>query len=296
MLRLGYRAHNLGKLPLEKLALSLGQHRIGSIQLALAKALSDLPPDEVAFTPGYAREVRRALEARGVRIAVLGCYINPVHPDEESREKALRRFESHIGLAEDFGCGIVATETGSLNPDCSYNPGTASPKTFDTLCSSIERLLRAAERTGRVMVGVEAVASRHTIDTIDKMAALLRRLDSPRLGVVYDPVNLIPETGVGDQAAFFREALDAFGPRIIAVHLKDFRIVDGHKRGELPALSGELDTEALLGLLQSTGSDLDVLLENCGGDEVDATMTKLSRYLSIANDTVMPREGNGHCC
>jgi sugar phosphate isomerase/epimerase len=143
---------------------------------------------------------------------------------------------------------------------------------------------------------VEAVASRHTVDTIDKMAALLRRLDSPRLGVVYDPVNLIPEGGVGDQAAFFREALDAFGTRIVAVHLKDFRVVDGKKRGDLPALSGELDTEALFRLLQSTGSDLDVLLENCGGDEVDAIMAKLSRYLPAANDSVMPREDNGHCC
>jgi len=159
MPKLGYRAHNLGRRPLEELADSLSQHGITSIQLALAKALSDLPPDDIAFAADYARKVRHALDARGIRIAVLGCYINPVHPDEESREKALSRFESHIGLAEDFGCAIVATETGSLNPDSSYNPSTA-----------------------HVMVGVEAVATRHTVDSIGKMAALLNRLDSPRLG------------------------------------------------------------------------------------------------------------------
>jgi len=295
MLKLGFRAHDLGKQPLEQLADSLERHGIASIQLALAKALSDLPPDEIAFTPDYARTVRRTLDTHGVRIAVLGCYINPVHPDEALREKALRRFEDHIRVADDFGCAIVATETGSLNPDCSYNPATARPRTFDTLCSSLERLVNAAEQTDHVVVGVEAVATQHTVDTIDKMATLVKRLDSPHLGIVYDPVNLIPERGVPDQAAFFREALDAFGRKIIAVHLKDFKIVNGKKVGNLPALSGDLDTGTLFRLLQLTNPDLDVLLENCNSGTIDATLAALQRYVvSPRNDILMPKGINGH--
>jgi sugar phosphate isomerase/epimerase len=97
------------------------------------------------------------------------------------------------------------------------------------------------------------------------MEKLIRRFPSPALAVIYDPVNLIPLGGLTcGQEEFFREALDALGSRIMAVHLKDFRMEGGKKIGDLPAGTGELDWPGLLKLLMKKKPGVDLLLENSG--------------------------------
>jgi sugar phosphate isomerase/epimerase len=261
MPRIGLRAHDYGKLPPESLADTLAVFKPASIQLALAKAFPNAPAPG-ALNSGYARNIRDTFDRRGIAIAVLGCYINPVHPDPEEREKMLRRFEEHLRFARDFDCPIVGTETGSRNPDCSWHPDTQKPETFDILCASIERLVTCAEKCGS-MVGIEPVADQHTLSTIEKTAALLERFPSPALKIIYDPVNLIPSSGLTeDQGRFFARAFDAFGNSIAVIHAKDFRMEGGKKSAALPAGTGDLDYPALLALLARKKPGIDILLEN----------------------------------
>jgi sugar phosphate isomerase/epimerase len=259
MLQIGLRAHDYGtQLPPEQLADILAAYAPASIQLALAKALSGAPGPG-GLSPGYARRIRRVLEARNIAVAVLGCYINPVHPDADIREAQLRNFEEHLRFARDFGCVLVGTETGSCAPDCGFHPDTAKNETFDLLCASLERLLAVAEKCGSI-VAIEAVADQHTICSIEKMSEVLRRFPSPALRVIYDPVNLIPRAGLAEsQERFFTRAFDAFGDKIAAIHAKDF--VAG-KEKDLPAGTGELDWSALLGLIKARKNGVDILLEN----------------------------------
>jgi sugar phosphate isomerase/epimerase len=261
MIQIGLRAHDYGKLPPEQLADTLAQYRPDSIQLALSKAFPGAPGPG-SLSPGYARYVRKTLEARNISVAVLGCYINPVHPDPEARDRSLRLFEEHLRFARDFGCAIVGTETGSRNPDCSWHPDTAKSETFDILCASVERLLRTAEACSSI-VGIEPVADQHTVSSIELTQKLLARFPSPALKVIYDPVNLIPRGGLAEtQEGFFVRAFDAFGEHIAAVHAKDFRMEGGQKTGDLPAGTGILDYPALLKLLGDKKPGIDILLEN----------------------------------
>ena len=258
MIRIGLRAHDYGRLPPAELAQTVAAYGAESIQLALSKALS-CPPAAGSLSPGYARCLRKTFEERGVAVAVLGCYINPVHPDQDERERSLRLFEEHLRFCRDFGCSLVGTETGSGSPDCSRHP-----EAFDLLCFYVERLLNTAEKCGS-MVGIEPVADRHILSSIELAEKLIKRLPSPALAFIYDPVNLIPEDGLScSQEAFFREALGVLGSRIMAVHLKDFRMKDGKKNGDLPAGSGELDWPCLLTLLMEKKPGVDLLLENSG--------------------------------
>lgn len=262
MLQFGLRAHDFGKLSAEQLADALAVYKPACIQLALAKALADTPSTTGMMSPGYARRIRKIFEQRNISIAVLGCYINPVHPDKDAREKSLVRFEEHLRFCRDFGCAIVGTETGSLNADCSFHPETSKPEVFDTLCNSIERLVKVAEKCGSI-VGVEAVAGKHTIDSVEKMKCLLDRIDSPSLRVIYDPVNLIPINGLTEsQDQFFAKAFEAFGDKIVAIHAKDFVMIDGVKKGDLPSGTGDLDYQSLFKLLLQRKPFIDVLLEN----------------------------------
>jgi len=291
MLQFGLRAHDFGQLPAERLADVLHAYEPACIQLALAKALPDTPKRGGFLSPGYARRVRRAFEARDIGIAVLGCYINPVHPDEAERGRQLERFEEHLRYARDFGCAIVGTETGSLNSDCSYNPGTRDEAVFDRLCASVERLARTAERCGAI-VGIEPVAWQHTLSTIEKTVRLLERIDSPALGVIFDPVNLIPREGLGARghADFLAEAMDAFGDRIVAVHAKDYRMAEGRKTEGAAAGTGIFDFDALFRLLQARKPGIDVLLENSSPETAAAALAFAAKVAErTAPQPIQPR-------
>jgi sugar phosphate isomerase/epimerase len=279
MLRIGLRAHDYGKLPPESLADTLAAFKPASIQLALAKAFPGAPAPG-ALNPGYARGIWDIFNRRGISIAVLGCYINPVHPDADEREKMLRRFEEHLRFAGDFDCPIVGTETGSRNPDCSWHPDTQKPETFDLLCASVERLVTCAEKCGSI-AGIEPVADQHTISTIEKTAKLLELFPSPALKIIYDPVNLIPSSGLTEaQGSFFARAFDSFGNSIAVIHAKDFRMEGGKKSGALPAGTGELDYRSLLALLARKKPGIDILLENGVPETISLVRGQWASYLS----------------
>lgn len=277
MLQLGLRAHDFGRFAPETLAEKLAVYKPASIQLATTKAFLDTSTKPGSLSPGYARRIKDIFGRSGIAIAVLGCYINPVHPDEDERERQLRRFEEHLRFVRDFGCPVVGTETGSLNPDCSYNPGTQNEATFDVLCASIERLVRVAEACGSI-VGIEPVADQHTISSIEKTKALIERIDSPSLRIIFDPVNLIPRSGLGEsQASFFARAFEAFGQRIVAIHAKDFCFENGKKSETVAAGAGDFDFDAFFRILQAEKPCIDVLLENTSPATAPAAMALLTR-------------------
>ena len=274
MIQIGLRAHDFGKLPPEQLADKIADYHPETIQLALGKALVPAP-SRGSLSPGYARHIRKIFEMRNISIAVLGCYINPVHPDPAERERQLQSFEEHLRSAGDFGCLLVGTETGSLNADCSFHPGTEKDETFETLCVSIERLVNCAEKCGSV-VAVVGVTYQHTISNIEKMKKLLLRIPSPALRVIWDPVNLIPVTGLLEsQESFFTRTLDAFGGKIAAIHAKDFRMEGNRKKGDLPAGTGDVDWKVFLKCLMQRKPGIDILLENTNPETARGTIAFL---------------------
>ncbi len=289
MKHLGIRAHDLGSFAnAEALATAVASY--GSnlpIQLAFAKVIT--PPPHL--TDEYVASFADALATQGVWTAVLGCYINPVHPDSEAKEAQLRRFEEHLRLAPLLGSPIVGTETGSLMPNCSYHPHTSEPHVLATFYRSIERLLEAAVRYNGV-IGVEAVCRQNTISTIERMKALVDHFDTPHLQVIYDPVNLVPWTGLEEadgtvrltpsdeaQRTFFARALDAFGSKIAALHIKDYRLDErGWKIGDLPQGEGVLNWQLLFSMLGERSIDVTGLLENAKPQTVSKTLATLAAY------------------
>lgn len=283
MVQIGLRAHDFGTHKVEALASTLAPFKPAAIQLALTKALSDAPSSLGMLTPAYARRIKKTFDAHDISISVLGCYINPVHPDPILREKALKRFEEHLIACRDFGCSIVGTETGSCNPNCSYHPDTDTDKTFDLFCSSIERLLLIAEKFGS-FVGIEPVAFQHTINSIEKMQALLQRFPSPNLKVIFDPVNLIPVTGLEtSQQDFFDAAFNAFGEKIAVIHAKDFLMIEGKKKGDLPSGTGLLDYHIFFKKLIEEKPYIDVLLENSVPSKLNTTLDFLHSVIKDLN-------------
>lgn len=277
----GVRAHDFGTLLPDQLAASIANVPGAScVQLALRKALAGIATAPTQLGAEGARTIRAAFERQGLSIAVLGCYIDPVDPDEAERDRALTLFEDHLRAAADFGCRIVGTETGSAATG--REPETA----FKLLVSSIKRLARTAEKTGAI-VGVEAVADAHTISSAALMRRLLDEVASASVGVIFDPTNLVPRTGLASQERFLEECFAAFGDRIVAVHAKDYTITEGCcgpiKSPPLPAGTGDLDWKAIFGELRVAGAaSLPVLLENAGPDTAADAIVRLQTAESAA--------------
>jgi L-ribulose-5-phosphate 3-epimerase UlaE len=126
----------------------------------------------------------------------------------------------------------------------------------------LERLITTAEKCGSI-VAIEAVADIHTVSSIEKMEQVQKRLSSPALKVIYDPVNLIPLAGLNEtQESFFTRAFDAFGDKIVAIHAKDFRMENGVKNGRLSSGTGDLDYPTLMRLIMKHKPGIDILLED----------------------------------
>ncbi len=288
-MEIGFRAHDIGKFDsVESLASTIETFKKQSkIQLALNKVIPS-SPKYTEYTPEYISSVRETLNAHGVSIAIVGCYINPVHPDEDQREDHLRRFETSLSLHKEFGCPYIGTETGSANPDCSYNPLTFEGKNFSLFLSSVERLLKKAEQYGST-VTLEAVSRQHTICSAERMRRVMDTFKSDNLKVIYDPINLTSWLGMEEPDGSVRSKpskeavekairhdLDLLAPYIVAIHAKNY-ILDsnGWKIGNKALMEGVVDWSVIFRLLREYGIDVPVLLENLN----PATLKETLAYL-----------------
>jgi sugar phosphate isomerase/epimerase len=253
MVNWGVRAHDFGRWSVEESARRIGEAGFTCIQLALPKALLGFEPAHGGLNSVLARGIREAYAAQGIRIAVLGCYINPVEHEEAALEASVLRFEELLRFAGDFGCPVVATETGPVD----------TVDGFNRLVTTFRRLALTAERHG-VRIGVEGVAHHHVIHTHQLMQRLLDEVNSPSMGVIYDPANFLSVADEGRLGAALADAVARFGSRLLAVHAKDCRLEAGVKTSDLPAGFGHVPYRYLLHWLQVHHPGMPVLLEEVG--------------------------------
>ncbi len=257
-LRIGVRAHDFGRASAEELTARIAASGFSCVQLALNKAIAGLDLRAGDLTADLARSIGGAFARQGVGIEVLGCYINPIHPDLQTRRALLEYFKDHLRFAREFGCRLVALESGSVNPDYLPHPDNHSDAAFGEMLKSLAELVAEAEKCG-VSVGLEAVTA-HTVSSARKMRRVLDALGSKHLKVVFDPVNLLSVENASDQARIIPEALEFLGDDIAVFHAKDFILENGAIKS-VPAGCGKLDYAPVLQFIRSQKPDLAVLLE-----------------------------------
>lgn len=263
---LGVRAHDFGKLPVEQLAQKIHEKGLSCIQLALPKAIAGFDNDIGRLNPGLAWRIRETFHKYNIQIAVLGCYINPVHPDPEERRQQLNRFKEYIRFARDFGCSIIGTETGSLNRDFSFNPENHGDEAFKTLVQSVTELVEEAEKFG-VFVGIEGVRN-FIIHSPQRMKHLIDAIGSNHLQVIFDPVNYLSLQNYKNQDQIIKDAFNLFGDRIQILHAKDFIVENDTLKG-VRIGSGILNYELLIKLLKIQKPYVNILMEEAVVEDMD---------------------------
>lgn len=256
-LQLGIRAHDFGQLPLPELIGGIRQYGFSHIQFAVRKSFPDSVPEWEALSPGTAAYYGDAFRQAGIRIAVLGCYVNIVHSDPAERRRALDAFGTHLRLARDFGAGLVGTETGSVGSG--YTEANFTEEAFERVVGSVREMVAEAERFGAT-IGIEAGLN-HPMYTAQLTRRLLDLVPSPNLQVILDCANLMRPDNAQEQDTVVAEALELLGSRIAVIHLKDFRLEDG-KIKIVPVGQGELRFEPILRYMKYKRPHIQGILES----------------------------------
>ncbi|MEH7239056.1 sugar phosphate isomerase/epimerase family protein [Bacillus sp. JJ1562] len=272
MINLGIRAHDVEASSLDGLAQSIADKGLSSVQLALGKSFPDLNTSLGSLSPGLGKYIGKAFQQKNIEIAVLGCYINMIHPDLEERQKALDRFKEHIRFARDFGCSVIGTETGNVNAKMGFTVDNFQEKPFLDVIESVKELVKEAEKFG-VIVGIEAGVNHPVFNSI-LLKRLLDEVNSHNLQIIFDPVNLLTVENYNHQDEIFKEAIELIGDRIIIVHCKDFVIKDGKLKFAPPG-KGQLNYDLVMKLIKSKKPYIQFLLESTTEPFIDDSIAFL---------------------
>lgn len=262
----GILAHTVGKWPLQQLTEKLSIYGLDFVQLALSKAISDIDTDLGKLSPGLANHIAEQFDRQGIRIGVLGCYINPIHPDPLQRRFDIDRFKEHIRFARDFGASIVATETGNLTTYLVQEPMRFKEMGWELLKQAVEELAEEAEKWG-IYVGLEPVSD-HTLSSAERMQHLLKEIPSSQIGVVFDPCNLLKDIIPENQDKVIAEAFKAFGNRIVLAHLKDLKRDENNILQETKPGAGIFNISGFLNALNRHKPYVDISLEGISEGEI----------------------------
>ncbi len=264
-MQLGIRLHdvNTGEpasgQTLEARAAKAREEGFSCVQLALAKCIPGVRFDYAALTEGLAAHVRRVFSRHELDVAVLGCYLNLAHPDRETVREFQRRYCGSLRVAALAGAGMVGTETGAPNAAYKLDADTHGSEALLTFIRNLEPVLDFAESCGATLA-IEPVWN-HIVYSADRAVEVLRALESPRLRVIFDPVNLLSAENLDRRDYVLADAMDKLCDEIAMVHLKDYTVSDG-RLVSVAAGAGEMDYTEILRFLKARKPFIQASLEN----------------------------------
>lgn len=271
-MNIGIRLHDTKEGSFEERIENVAKDGFGCGHLALYKMLNDFPCDNSALTPGYAKYIRKVFEKNDVDIAVLGCYKNLAHPDPIALKNIQEEYKAHIRFASLLGAGVVGTETGCPNAEYKTCPEITSEEALHTFIQNLRPVVSYAEKMG-VILAIEPVA-RHIVCTPKRARIVLDEIDSPNLGIIFDPVNLLDENNYKNQIQICHEAIELLGDDIMMIHAKDFQYQDG-KLVSMGAGLGAMDYTEIMHFVKTRKPYIHITLE----DTIPSNAVSCMNYL-----------------
>lgn len=248
----GIRFHDVNLPTTEESVEFCKNNKIDYIQLVLEKSIEGHA--KKPFSKEYALKLKSKFDP--LKIAVLGCYINPSSLDEDFLELELQKFEKAIRFASILNPIVVGTETGFCGSACSELDG--SEFAYQHLLKSLKRLVKVAE-SYKVHIGIEGVHC-FVINTPKKMKRLLDDLSSEWVKVIFDPINYITLANYQEQDTIISDAFTLFGDKIAVIHAKDF-VVDGTELKRVELGKGLLNYKLIFENVKKNNLDVPVISE-----------------------------------
>lgn len=272
-MNIGIRMHDAAPGTLRERAGFVRDQGFSCVHLALSKTIDPGLMEPAAATPGLAAQVKHDLG--DIDLAVLGCYLNLTHPDENAYRETLRRYRAHIQLARWMNAGCVGTETGNPNPEYRYDPVRShTPEALEMFIRRVTPVVECAEKFG-VTLAIEPVYS-HIVHDGRAARKVLNAIASDNLKIILDPVNLLHSGNIDRCGDVIREAIDLLGDDVVIIHMKDYQRTEGGLRSLACGL-GEMDYTDVLRFAKHQKPFIQMTLEDTKPDNAEAARLHLEK-------------------
>lgn len=258
---MGIRGHDTGVFGTEEVVAKCKELGLQALQFVPEKSVEGF--EFGAFSKEYALSLKEQLG--GMRIAVLGSYINPSCRDEAELEAQLSKFKEKILYAEVLGADVVGTETG-VYVDDNGNPANDTEEAYNHVLGNF-RILAEYAKEHNVNIAVEGVHC-FVINSPEKLARLLNDIGYDNVRAIFDPVNYLNIDNYMNQDEIINKAFDLFGDKIAAIHVKDFVVENGEMKKVIHG-EGILNFKLIKERAEKLGIDIPFISE-----EIDAESAK----------------------
>ena len=271
MIQFGIRLHDTKPLPLPERLENIKSQGFSTVHLALSKIGFPSGMDEKGYgvlTPGYAFYLKKIFAKADIDIAIIGCYLNLGHPDEEEWQRLRKIYRAHLRFARDLGCGMVGTETGAPNPTYSYDKESChSREALEISKRHLSDVVSDAEKIG-MTIAIEPVY-KHIIWNSSIAREVLDSIASPALQIIFDPVNLLHPDNINERDQIISKAIEDLSDNIALIHLKDYVLKDEAGTLRMDYLApglGEMDYSQIIRFANDKKPFIQATLENTKPD------------------------------
>ncbi len=203
-----------------------------------------LVTEEGGWPAAELQQARKALEAKGMFVAELACmsFSTLTSPDAKVRGQGIEWALQGVNTAHALDAHTVAVHWSDQGAEDWW-----SDQTGKLLVEGIGKVAVEAERLG-VDLGFHSF---HLApwDSPEQHRKLADDVGSPRVKVLFDPVNMMTSRRVGNTTDFLNHSFDLLGDLIVGTHAKDVSLDASHwvvKLDEVPPGTGSLDYETYL--------------------------------------------------
>lgn len=274
-MKLGVRVHDFGKSTSSKLAIKTQKMGFCCVQLVLNKALEGESGEAGTLSKEKAMGIAKIFNDRGISIAMLGAYFNPVHSNPDKVQASVLKFKEHLKYARNFNSIYVGTETGSYNDDeWTFNPTNVTEEAYNRVRNVIADLLATAKEYNSYIV-IEG-AYGHVINNPERLKRLYDEVDNGQLKITVDIYNYLNIDNYKNQKEIFNECIELFGEQIVIFHLKDF-IIENEALKNVGLGQGLMDYSYFLPRINKYCPDAYCIFEEVKPEDMEQSLGYINR-------------------
>lgn len=265
-MKLMIRAHDLSARGENDIVKQLDELGLDGVQLVAYKSIDGITYDKGALSVERAKNIGDTLKRSGKSVGLIGAYFNPVHPNEAKIQKGIDVFSDYLSLTSHLGCDVVGSETGSYMGDpWGFHEDNRTQEAKNRVVAVFSALADTAARYG-ARVGIEG-AFNHVCHTPDVLDEVIRRIDRPNVGVIFDLYNYLDISNYLDAYSILDRGHELFGKDIILYHLKDFRVGDG-KLIQCAVGDGIIDYKKVIAEIYRVNPDATLVFEGTSEHDI----------------------------
>ncbi len=211
-------------------------------------------------------EFKQAMKKHDIRIAEVGAWCNPLHPDKKEAEKNIQYMIKRLELAEELEAKTCVNILGTKSDENWYAPTRESygEAFFEEAVRVSQRIIDAVKPT-HTKLSFEMMPY-HFLDSATEYLRFLEAVDRQAAGVHFDICNTINHPRLlYDNGKHIRETFAALKEKIVTLHLKDLTLRKDTFTVEFNEVligTGEMEYEVLMKEIATLPTDTPAMLEH----------------------------------